>query len=268
MQLWIRIIAVGFAAFTILAAPARAEGLDESIDGYLAQADAPKAQASPWKTDGGLGLTYRDGNSDVTNFYFGLNTEREWTKSLLKFRFQGIYSRDSGTETASEWIMVQRYQYKLSERSRLWQQLWVETDSQESLALRLVLTGGYGYRFMKTKDDKFVWWGEIGAGYSTDNFYGGEDNNEAILQLNTDWDWQITKTLNYKQVIQLWPSLTNGGEFKLIWASTFSLPVSERWDFKLIIQDQYNSDPVEGNENNDFTLVFAINFKFNQPKEA
>ena len=99
-------------------------------------------------------------------------------------------------------------------------------------------------------------------GYRQDNFYGGVDEGEAILQINVDWVWQVTETLTYTQVIQYWPSLTNSGEFLLVWNSTFSLPISERWSFELIIQDKYNSQPVAGNEENDFAILLTLSFDF------
>ena len=105
-------------------------------------------------------------------------------------------------------------------------------------------------------------WGEVGAGWSSETFYGGDSNDEGVLQLNLEWTWQITKALLYVQHIQYWPSLSNGGEFKLIWDSKFTMPISERWAFALIVQDQYNSDPQVGNENNDFTIIFTLNFDF------
>ena len=91
---------------------------------------------------------------------------------------------------------------------------------------------------------------------------------EAILQVNIDWTWKITKTLTYKQLIQYWPSLTNGGEFLLVWNSTFTMPISEAWSFELIIQDKYNSEPVPGNEENDFAIILSLSFDFTKKKDA
>jgi putative salt-induced outer membrane protein YdiY len=249
----------------MIAAPVRAETvetLDDAIEGYVAQAAAPKA--SDWQSDAGVGLTYKDGNSDILTLAITGNAKKVWEKNALKFAFQGIYSRDQGVETASEWIMVQRFErtFGKDDKQRFWQQLWVETDSQEDLALRLRLTAGWGYRLAKTADDKFVMWGEIGAGYNTDNFYGGADNNEWVAQVNLDWTWKITKTLTYRQVIQWIPSLTNGGEYQFFWNSNFSMPISKRFEFNLTLQDKYNTAPAAGTEKNDFTLLFTLTYKF------
>ena len=255
----IRIFAVLFA----LGVPAFAqETRDEAIEIYYAEtAEGPK----PWKVEGGVGFTYKDGNSDLLNFALRASFEKQWIKDLIRFTIQSIYSEESGVETASEHIMVQRYEHYFGEKHRFWEQLWLETDSQESLSLRIILTAGYGYRFTKT--ETFVMWGEIGGGVQSDNFYGGDSKDEGVLQLNLEWTWQITKTLKWVQHIQYLPSLSNGGEFRFLWDSEFTLPVSERWSFSLILQDQYNSNPEAGNEKNDVTIIFTLNFDFTKKPE-
>ena len=256
--LW-TLLALAFAGAPVLA---EAETRDEAVDWYFAETDS---KAKPWKIEGGLGLTFKDGNTDLFNFAGRALLEKRWIEHLLRFTAQSIYSEENDIETASEHILVERYEYYLSEKHRIWQQLWLETDSQESLSLRFVLTGGYGYRFVKT--DTFVLWGEVGAGWESETFYGGADKDEAILQFNVEWTWQITKTLKYEQHIQIWPSLSEGGEYKIIWDSKFTMPISDRWSFALIIQDKYDSDPEPGNEENDLTVIFTLTFDFTK-KEA
>ena len=274
MHFSMKFTAIGFLILGLFAGVAHAETVDEAVDtylevdaaDYLAQAAAEK---SPWDIKGAFGFTYRDGNTNVTNLALMINVDRAvGEKGLLKMYLQGLYTETESVETGNEWIFVQRYEHSIDEKSRLWQQLWLETDSQESLALRWVLSLGYGYRLVKTADEKFVMWGEIGAGYRSDNFYGGADEGEAILQINIDWDWKITKTLTYKQLIQYWPSLSNGGEFLLVWNSTFSLPISDAWSFELIVQDKYNSQPVAGNKENDFAIILSLSFDFTKKKDA
>ncbi|MHC4934185.1 MAG: DUF481 domain-containing protein, partial [Planctomycetota bacterium] len=154
---------------------------------------------------------------------------------------------------------------KLGEKHRLFQQLYLETDSQESLALRMFLTGGYGYRFVKTEN--FVMWGDIGGGWQSETYYGQDTDDTGILQLGLEWDWQITKTLHYRQVIQYLPNLSDSGEFRFIWDSKFTMPIAERWAFALVVQDQYNSDPQPGNTENDFTIIFTIDFDFTKKEK-
>ena len=252
-------------ALFVLATPVLAESretLDDAIEGYVAQTAGPKA--NDWQYDAGVGLTYKDGNSEILTLALTGNAKKVWEQNALKFAFQGIYSRDEGIETASEWILVQRYErtFGKDDKQRFWQQLWLETDGQESLALRLRLTAGWGYRLAKTKDDKFVAWGEVGGGYNSDNFYGGGSNNEWVLQFNVDWTWKITKTLTYRQVIQFIPSISNGGEYQFFWNSVFTMPINKRFDFSLTLQDKYNSQPAAGTERNDFTLLFTLSYKF------
>jgi len=83
MQLSMKFLAVGCLVFGLFAGAARAETVDDAIDSYLeiatddffAQA-APKK--SPWAIKGNFGFTYRDGNTNITNFAMLVNAERNF----------------------------------------------------------------------------------------------------------------------------------------------------------------------------------------------
>jgi len=247
-----------------LAAPALSEETrDEAVYEYFAQADA--SAEKPWKIEGSFGLTVKDGNTELVNFAARALFEKRWPRDLLRLTLQSIYSEEESVETASEHIGVQRYERYFGEKHRLWQTFWLETDSQEALSYRAVLTVGYGYRFRKT--ETFELWGELGGGVEHESFYGDEENTEGIAQVSVEWTWQITENLTYRQVISFWPSLSEGGEYKLIWDSKFTLPVSERWAFELIVQDKYDSDPEPGIENNDLTVIFTLTFNFTKKEK-
>jgi putative salt-induced outer membrane protein YdiY len=139
----------------------------------------------------------------------------------------------------------------------------LEHDEEEDLGLRIQLTFGYNRRLVKT--EKFELWGNIGAGVLHEEFFNASET-EAILQLGVNFVWQITKTLTYTQVITFYPSLSNGGEFRMYWESTFTMPVSERVDLRLSIIDRYDSDPQAGIEENDLTIALSLAIKFTKPK--
>jgi len=239
------------------------ESMVDAVDYYFAAAEG--SAEKPWKIEGAFGFTFKDGNTDLINFAGRALIEKRWEKDLFRVTVQSIYSEEEKVETASEHIAVQRYEHYLGEKHRLWQQLWLETDSQEALSLRIILTAGYGYRFVK--NEKFELWGELGAGWEGQTFYGGTDKNEGILQFTVTWTWQITDKLLYEQVFIFWPSLSDSGEYKFVSDSKFSTPISDRWSLVLIIQDKYDSNPEPGIENNDFTMILTLSFDFTKKEE-
>jgi len=250
----------------LLAGLAQAEDLEQAIHGYLAAADTDGAKSkSPWELELNLGVTVAAGNSDFVTATFGGKANRDFGKdwkftSLLRV----TYSESNGVETANEWILIGRLERVLSDKASVFFELLGEHDEQELLNYRIQGLGGYRRRLIKKELHELF--GEIGAGVRHDEFRVNPDT-VPFLYLGVDFKWQITKYLLYEQIIRLFPSLSDFGEFRFTWLSTFTTPIGERWDLRLTILDQYNSDPVAGVKSNDLQVTLSLVFTFNKKKE-
>jgi putative salt-induced outer membrane protein YdiY len=114
------------------------------------------------------------------------------------------------------------------------------------------------------KKETFELWGNVGGGVLHESFFD-EDQTEAVAQLGINFTWQITKLLKYTQVITFYPSLSEGGEFRMYWESVFTTPLGERFDLRFTILDRYDSDPQAGVESNDLTIAISLAVKFTKP---
>jgi putative salt-induced outer membrane protein YdiY len=242
---------LGFAAIPFPGAPA----------GHVSAAAEPTTK--PWEITGALGFTLTDGNSDTVTLAVTADAKREWELWKLFMGLRILYAETDGTQSASEWIFLERLQRKLSERATIFQDFLGEHDEEEDLHYRLQLTFGYNRRLVKK--EKFELWGNIGGGVLYEDFFD-ESETEAIAQLGITFTWQITKNLKYEQILTFYPSLSEGGEFRMYWESTFTMPVSERVDLRLSIIDRYDSDPQAGIEENDLTIALSLAIKFTKPK--
>ncbi|MHC4816974.1 MAG: DUF481 domain-containing protein [Planctomycetota bacterium] len=255
----------------LFCAAAQAETLEQAVHGYLADPDAEAAKPAakpapkqPWEITGGIGVAFTDGNSNTLTVAFTLNAKKEWGlwKSTTAVRI--TYAQADDVETASEWILIERFERILSERASVFLDLWLEHDEFESLNYRIQPTAGYNRRLVKKEN--FELWGNIGGGF-VHNEYRVNPDTEAIGQLGINWTWQITKQLLYEQVIVIYPSISYGGEGRLVFNAKFTTPISDRIDASLIITDQYNTMPVAGNKHNDVTVIFSLAIKFTKPPE-
>jgi putative salt-induced outer membrane protein len=249
-------------ALALLACVARADGTDESlaaeVDRYVAAAEAEKPKG--WVGEASLGFAMTDGNSESMTLALALRAEREWDAWKLLLRENSIFSEADGDESANEHIFLERLERKLSERASLFQDLFLEHDEAEGLTSRLILTVGYA-RLLK-KNEKIELTGEVGGGVLDENFRGGGDNTEPVAQVGALLKWQINKQLLFTQGVKLYPSLSEGGEFRLLSETTLSTPVGEKLTLKLVILDKYNSDPPTGIEENDLTITLNLVYKF------
>ncbi len=234
------------------------ETRDDSVAWYLA--DVESREEKPWTLVGGLGLTVKSGNTDLLSFSANIQFAKQWEALKLKVALQSIYTTEDGEETASEHILTERLDRFMKETHRVSQSSWLETDSGESLSYRFWLTLSYGVRFTKT--ESFELWGDIGPGIEWEQYYGGDVNSAPFAVFSIDWDWQITKALLYEQIFRWQQYFEDNGRYKVFAEARFSIPISERWTFMLLIRDEFNSDPQAGNEDNDFTMIMTLNFNF------
>ena len=227
--------------------------------GYLS---AAAETTTPWDITGALGFTLTRGNSDTMTLTVGADAKREWAHWKLTMKLGILYAESDDVQTASEWIFLERLERKLSERATIFQDLLLEHDEEEELRYRIQLTFGYNRRLVK--NETFELWGNVGAGVLHESFFD-EDETEGIAQLGINFVWQITKQLKYTQVITLYPSLSESGEYRLYWESVFTTPISDRFDLRFMILDRYDSNPQPGVEKNDLTIAIALAIKFTKP---
>ena len=250
----------------LFCAATQAETLEQAVHGYLADSDAakPEPQGKPWEITGGLGFAFTDGNSNTMTLAATLDALREWGHWKSKTVVRITYARSDSLETASEWILIERLERALSERASIFFDVWLEHDEFESLDYRIQPTAGYKRRLVKKEN--FELWGDVGGGF-VHNEYRVNPDTEAIGQLGIRFTWQITKNLNYEQVIMLYPSISQGGEGRLVFDAKFTTPISDRVDASLVITDQYTTNPPTGIKNNDVTVILSLAVRFTRPPE-
>jgi len=227
--------------------------------GYLS---AAAETTTPWEITGALGFTLTDGNSDTIQLTVGAGAKREWTLWKLGMKLGILYGESDGDQTASEWLFLERLERKLSEVATIFQDLLLEHDEEEDLRYRIQFTLGYNRRLVKK--ETFELWGNVGGGVLHEEFFD-DSETEGIAQLGINFTWQITKQLKYAQVLTFYPSLSEGGEFRMYWESVFTTPISDRLDLRITILDRYDSNPQAGVEENDLTIAISLAIKFTKP---
>jgi len=246
-------------AASLVSAPAFADGLETAVDRYVAAMD----DGSPWEASGALSIAVTSGNSDTVTVAAGLQASKMWDPWKLTLKLDSIYGRANGVENKNEHIFQERLERQLTPVSWLFQDLLLEHDAQENLNIRVQFT--VGYRRQLVKKEKFELFGEIGGGVLYEEFRT-KTETEGILHLGVDWKWQITDKLLYTQVIRVYPSLSEFGEFRLMTESVFTAPLSDRIDARLAILDRYDSAAGAGIKKNDLVVTFGLQIKLTKPK--
>jgi putative salt-induced outer membrane protein YdiY len=247
-------------SLALVASLASAENLKQAVHGYLNAVESTQ----PWIVTGIFGLSLTDGNSDTLSVTTGIDASKKWDPWTLVLQAKSLYAENAGVESASEHIFSEKLSRALSEKASLWQMFVLENDSQEDLSFRILFTVGYERQLVKKEGYSLAV--DVGGGVLHEEYHA-TNSTEGIAQIGFTVVWQITKNLKYEGRFVFWPSLSEGGEFRAMFLNTFTMPVNDRIDMRLEINDKYNSDPQGGNQENDLHVLLALTVKFTQDQK-
>lgn len=247
-------------ALLLWTAASRAETLREAVDGYLRAAEgAPR----PWKIAGNVGITVTEGNSDTLTVTAGAEGAREFEPWKILLKIRAIYAESGGVETANEQVFTERLERALTERSWLFQEFMLEHDEQEALSYRIQFT--LGYKRQLVRREGFNLYAEAGGGVLYERFRAATET-EGIAQLGFNLDWKLTDHLLFTQSFTIYPSFSEGGEYRFVSESVFTTPIGEKVDLRFSIIDKFDSQPPAGVKENDLQVTLSLAIRFTGAK--
>jgi putative salt-induced outer membrane protein YdiY len=185
--------------------------------------------------DTGLGLV--SGNSQSTNFAFGLNAERATTQDKIIYYTTGAFARSAVngvTATTAQAIAGGvRYDLNVSDKSFAFGTVDLFNDRFQGLDLRTVLGAGGGYHAIKNNHTTF------------DVLFGGAFNREFFTTFNrSSAEVLLGETLTHKffasssfnESLFFYPNLSSTGNCR----STFSLGLVTKLTKILSWQTSFN----------------------------
>jgi len=164
-------------------------------------------ETGPWSGKAGLGFLSTDGNSETTsvNADFGLGyTTGRWTHGLSALAIGG---NTSGLTTAERYFLGLKSDWAINDKSYLFGLVDADKDRFSAYDLRTTEAIGYGRKLINTDTRK--WNVEIGAGATQLEPFIGDDTNDTILRLGTDYHWDFSKTAAFDQVLTIESGDTN-----------------------------------------------------------
>ena len=208
--------------------------------------DAPEAApASPvWTSSLELGLNGSEGNSENLSGRVSFQAER-LVEGETRFNFLTRYKleTDSGDRTTNEWYTRALHEWYLPDHER-WS--WfiqgdAEYDEFQDWDVRVSGQVGLGYIFIDEEDTKLR--GRVGFGAAYE--FGAQDEEvipEALL--GYDFEHDLTERSRFTSTGNLYPSLSNGGEFRSYWDAAYEIDMTEEgdWVLRLGLDHQYDSD--------------------------
>jgi putative salt-induced outer membrane protein YdiY len=215
-----------------------------------------------WVSSLAFDLNASEGNTQEKNFSLQGKTVLQGEKDRLLFYLKFRRSEKEGETNIKEYIGGSDYEYSFAERESWYARAELENDEFEGIDLRTTIAFGYGHYFFKEDDKKLR--GRIGLLYRHES-YEEEKDAESTIGLDTGlrFDWNITDNTTWYTDITYAPSIEDIADFRAKHESALSFKMADSaWNFKLGINHEFNSEPVDDKQELDTTYFSRIEYSW------
>lgn len=158
----------------------------------LSQAEEPE---SDWAATAEVGYIMTGGNTDTEQLnakFAGQLSLAPWTHAL---NLEALTASEGDETNAERYLAVWKTDYAFSEHSYIFLDIKHDVDRFSGFDYQTTLASGYGRRLLNT--DTMYFDAEIGPGYRISKEETGDTNRDAIIHVNTLYDWKISDTASF-----------------------------------------------------------------------
>jgi putative salt-induced outer membrane protein len=236
----------------------------------LAVADNPAADGQ-WRGTAAAWLALTLGNTNSQALLLNLDMARITPETKISFSAYANEARSKSngvtSTTASKLGGAGRYDFNLTESTFGFGGLAFDHDGLLDLNLRTLVTGGLGYRIVKTKANDFNVFGGLSfnnSRYSKPQIIDGKTGDSFStfgLVIGEDSSHHLTDNTLLKQRLEYYPGLSGDRAQLVKFSSTLSVSMTKTLALNVGIIDTYNSKVGAGKKNNDFSLFTGVSLK-------
>lgn len=236
----------------------------------LAQGAAPKKEG--WESSLSLGGNMTEGNSKTRTANGSLVGAYARGKNECRLGIEGNYgetevSTTDGTNTVEEMdTNVQNAKVFVTGKHILDERLYGYTDNSllydkiADLDYRLIVGVGPGYYLVKSDTSKMGV--EAGVAYVVED-YGDNDQNDDFpaFRVAERLDHKLSDTAKLWESAEYLPKADDFGVYLVNAEAGVEAALNVKLSLRLVLQERYNSDPADGKERSDTSLVAALVYK-------
>lgn len=203
-----------------------------------------------------LGATVNEGNTDnsMLNFDFGL-VHRPGEHQVTRFDVNAAYGETDNEKTTENAKAALDYQYIFTERAYVAFNQSVATDDIADLDYRSITALGLGYYVMKN-DAAFLTL-EAGPAYVFEEKAGVEDDY-AAARVAQRYERTMDSSAKFWESVEYVPQVEDTDVYLLTAEVGVEAPVSEKLNIRLVVKNVYDSEPAEGLDENDLSVIGAL----------
>jgi putative salt-induced outer membrane protein YdiY len=220
-----------------------------------------------WTGGGNVGFALARGNSQTTNLALGVNALRKTNTDAWIFNAASVYSTDDklGITSANTFGGLIRYDHNISKRWFVYGVFSGMYDTLQLLNYRIMPGGGLGYHAINSSVTTLDFLG--GLGYTRESYYNGTTNNLLTATLGDEFTHKFSPAVSITQSLYYLPSLNDTSNYRVNFSFGIATKLNGWMTANANFLDQYVSQPVPGNKNNDVLLTTGLGFTFGAKKK-
>jgi putative salt-induced outer membrane protein len=232
----------------------------------LAQTPAGES-IKPFTMDGEFGFIATTGNTETTSIKAKLAAQQELEQWSNDFLVEALYKKDDVTlgdgttisqTTAQKYFLSGQANYKLANPDhRLFGFASYEDDRFSSFSYQSTVAAGWSQKLWDNETTKFEY--SVGPGYSFAKITNGADANNFILRGALGFNWKISKTALFKQIMS---SEVGKDNTKSKSETSVSAKINGSLSMKLSITFDHNSNVDKGTEKLDTQTAVTVVYTF------
>lgn len=224
-------------------------------------------ETKPFTMDGEFGFIMTTGNTETTSVKGKLSAHQELDQWSNDYLIDVLYKKDevavSATEvenqtTAQKWFASGQGNYKLENPDhRLFVFGSYEDNRFSSYDYQSTAAVGWNQRLWETETSKLEY--SIGPGYSYAKTKAGEKENGLIVRGALDYEWKVSDTATFKQVIS---TEVGSDNTKSKSETSLSAKINGSLAMKISLTLDHNSDVDSNKENLDTQTAVTLVYTF------
>jgi putative salt-induced outer membrane protein YdiY len=221
-----------------------------------------EADEKEWQSSFKLGLSSSFGNTDTQNLNAGVKSFRESDRDKTTLDAHYYYGASNGDRDTNKFTAGVLQDWFVPDSKWLYfAQGRYDFDEFQSWEHRLGAHGGVGYRLIEEDDLTLTLRG--GAGVVREF---GSDNEDVQVEglIGADLGWQISERQTFTAATTIYPSISEGGEFRTVSSAEWSAMVDEESNMSVFarLEHEYQSQVDPGIDENDFRIIAGLQFDF------
>lgn len=217
--------------------------------------------------DGELGLIVTTGNTDTSSVKGRLSSHHEMPNWSNDYVFEAFYKRDEvdledgskeSQTAAQKFFLSGQGNYKLANPdNRMFVFASYEDDRFSSFDYQATIAGGWNSQLWNEEKSAFSY--SIGPGYAFADTIDGEDAGGLIVRAAVDYQWMISESANFKQIIS-----TEIGEdnTKSKSETSLSAKINGALSMKVSLILNHNSEVIDDTKNLDTETAVTLVYTF------